>query len=120
MHSCVGAVGGVLAGWGLILVWHAQKGGMPEPLTNGLAYAGLTIIAMALIGRCAANKWHPALKRVYALIALAMLAGLDVALSGVHGETGQKTFFAALLGIALVILVGRHAPAGLRRRWLGE
>lgn len=119
MFSCVAAVAGFLGGWALILAWHAQAGGMPGLPANGLAYAALAVYAMALAGRCAA-KWHPALRRVSALIACAILAGADVVISGLPGEAAQKTFFAALLGIALVVLAARHAPAGLRQRWLGD
>jgi hypothetical protein len=54
------------------------------------------------------------------LLACAALAGMDARLGGLHGEAWQKLFFAALLGVALVVLAARHAPAGLRRRWLGK
>lgn len=86
---------------------------------NGLAYAALAICAMAIAGRCMA-KCHPALNRMAILIACASLAGIDVGISGLQGEAAQKAFFAALLGIALVVLAARHAPAALRRRWLGK
>jgi peptidoglycan/LPS O-acetylase OafA/YrhL len=119
MFSCAGGAAAFLAGWALILAWHAMDGGASASLANGLSYAALAILAMGLVGRCAA-QWHPALKRVSALLACAVLAGVDIGLSGPHGEAGQKSFFAALLGIALVVLAARHAPAGLRRRWLGE
>jgi peptidoglycan/LPS O-acetylase OafA/YrhL len=119
MFSCVAAAAWVVAGWALILFWHARSGEIPGTLTNGLAYAGLAIMAMALIFRCAA-KWHPALRRVFALLVCAAMAGVDTGLGGLHGEAGQKLFFSALLGIALVVLAARHAPAGLRRRWLGD
>jgi peptidoglycan/LPS O-acetylase OafA/YrhL len=119
MFSCLAAATGFLGGWALILTWHALAGGPPDPLTNGLAYAALAIVAMALVGRCAV-KWHPALKRVAALLGCAILAGVDVGFSGQYGEDEQKLFFAALLGMALVVLVSRHAPAALRRKWLGE
>jgi peptidoglycan/LPS O-acetylase OafA/YrhL len=118
MFSCVVGVAGLLAAWALILAWHVQTGGMPALPANGLAYAALAAYAAALAGRCA-TKWHPALRRVATLIACAVLAGVDVGIAGLQGETAQKTFFAALLGIALVVLAARHAPAGLRRRWLG-
>ena len=119
MFSCVAAAAGFLGGWGLILVWHAEAGGMPSALANGLSYGTLAIYAVALAGRCAA-KWHPALKRVAALLGCAILAGVDIGITGLQGEAAQKTFFAALLGIALVVLAARHVPAGLRSKWLGE
>jgi hypothetical protein len=119
MFFCAVAAAGFVGGWGLILGWHVQAGAMPDLPANGLAYAALAICAMALAGRCTA-KWHPALKRVSTLIACSVLAGIDVGLSGLSGEAAQKTFFAALLGIALVVLAARHAPAGLRQRWLGK
>jgi peptidoglycan/LPS O-acetylase OafA/YrhL len=119
MFSCMAAAAGFLAGWGLILAWHVLAGGPPAPLANGLAYGSLAVVALALVGRCAV-KWHPALKRAAALLGCAMLAGIDIGLSGLHGEAGQKLFFAALLGVALVVLAARHAPAPLRRKWLGE
>jgi peptidoglycan/LPS O-acetylase OafA/YrhL len=119
MFSCVAATAGFLGGWALILSWHMQAGGMPPLPANGMAYAALAIYAGALVGRCAA-KWHPALKRVAVLIACAALAGADVGITGLAGEDAQKTFFAALLGIALVVLAARHAPAALRQRWLGK
>lgn len=119
MFSCMAAAAGFLGGWALILVWHVQAGAMPALPANGLAYAALAAYAAAMAGRCAA-KWHPALRRVAILVACAALAGIDVGLAGLAGEAGQKAFFAALLGIALVVLAARHAPAGLRRRWLGK
>lgn len=119
MYSCVAWAAAFAAGWGLILAWHVMGGGMPNLLANGLAYAVLAIIAMGVAGRCT-PKWHPALKRVAALLACAILAGIDVGLAGQSGEAAQKLFFAALLGIAVVVLAARHAPAGLRRKWLGE
>lgn len=118
MFSCVAAAAGFVLGWVLILFWHVQGGGSPVLTANGLAYAMLAICALAGIGRCGA-KWLPALKRVAALIACAVLAGVDIGITGLQGEVAQKTFFAALLGIALVVLAARLAPAGLRRRWLG-
>lgn len=119
MFSCVALAAGFLGSWALILLWHAQAGGAPPALANGLAYATLAVYAMAVIGRCA-TKWHPAFKRVAALLACAILAGADVGISGLQGEAAQKTFFAALLGVALVVLAARHAPLALRQRWLGK
>lgn len=119
MLSCVVAAAGFLGGWALILFWHVQVGGMPSLPANGLAYAALAAYALALVGRCAA-KWHPALKRVAVLIACAALAGIDIGIVDLAGEAAQKAFFAALLGIALVVLAARHAPAGLRQRWVGK
>ena len=119
MFGCLAGIAGILAGWGMVLAWHAQAGGMPNALASGLAYAGLAAAVMALVSRCAAG-WHAALKRMSALLACAILAGIDVGLSGLHGEAGQRLFFAALLGVALVVVAARHAPGGLRRRWLGE
>lgn len=118
MFSCVAVAAGFLGGWALILAWHVQGAETPMLPANGLAYAALAIYGMALIGRCA-TQWHPALKRVAVLIACAALAGIDVGITGLRGEAAQETFFAALLGIALVVLAARHAPAGLRQRWLG-
>lgn len=118
MYSCVAAAAGFLGVWALIVAWHVQAGGMPALPVNGLAYAALAAYAAALAGRCAA-QWHPALRRVATLIVCAVLAGADVGITGLQGEAAQKSFFAALLGIALVILAARHAPAGLRRHWLG-
>lgn len=119
MFSCVAAAVGFLGGWALILAWHAQAGEMPMLPANGLAYAALAIYGVALIGRCA-SKWHAALKRVAVLIACAALAGIDVGITGLQGEAAQESFFAALLGIALVVLAARHVPAGLRQRWVGK
>lgn len=113
------AAAGFVGGWILILIWHMRAGGMPSLLVNGLAYAALAIYAVALAGRCA-EKLHPALRRVAVLSVCAVLAGIDVGIADLQGEAAQKAFFAALLGIALVVLVARHAPAGLRRRWLGD
>jgi peptidoglycan/LPS O-acetylase OafA/YrhL len=118
MFSCMAGAAVFLAVWALILVWHALVGGTPGALANGLAYAGLAIVAAAFISRCAIG-WHPALKRASVLLTCAALAGVDVGLSDMHGEAGQKLFFAALLGIALVVLAARHAPASLRSKWLG-
>jgi hypothetical protein len=118
MFSCVAGAAGFLGVWALILIWHAL-GGMPGAPVNGLAYAGLGIVAMMYVGRCLA-QWHPALKRISVLLACVALAGVDVGLSGLRGEPGQKLFFAALLGIALVVLAARHAPASWRRKWLGD
>lgn len=118
MFSCMARAAGFLALWTLILVWHVLAGEPPGVLANGLAYAGLGMAAMAFVSRCIAA--HAALRRVAALLACAALAGVDVGLSGLRGEAGQEVFFAALLGIALVVLTARHAPAGLRRKWLGE
>ena len=118
MFSCVAAAAGFLGGWALILAWHVQVTEMPILPANGLAYAALAIYAMALTGRCA-PRWHPALKRVAVLIACAALAGIDIGIAGLAGEAAQKTFFAALLGIALVVLIARHAPTALREKWLG-
>lgn len=118
MFSCMAGAAMLLLAWVLVLVWHALGGGTPVALANGLAYAGLGIIAMMVISRCAPG-WHPALKRVSVLLTCAALAGVDVGLSGLRGEPGQKLFFAALLGIALVVLAARHAPASLRSKWLG-
>lgn len=118
MFSCLAWTSGLLAAWCAVMVWHLQ-GGAPPALVNGLAYAGLGALAMALIGRCA-TTWHPALQRVSGLLFCAILAGIDVSVSGTGGEAGQKLFFAALLGIAAVVLAARHAPAAVRRRWLGE
>jgi peptidoglycan/LPS O-acetylase OafA/YrhL len=119
MFSCVAGAAGFLGGWALILAWHTQAGGMPVLPANGVAYAVLAAYGMALIGRCA-QKWHPALKRVATLIVCAILAGADIGIVDLEGEAAQQTFFAALLGIALVALAARHAPAGLRQRWLGK
>lgn len=119
MFSCTAGAAGFLGGWALILAWHALAGETPGILANGLAYAGLGMAAMAFVSRCAAT-WHAALRRVAALLACAVLAGADIGLSGLHGEAGQELFFAALLGIALVVLAARHAPASWRRKWLGE
>lgn len=119
MFSCTAGAAGVLALWVLIFVWHVLAGEPPGILANGLAYAGLGMAAMAFVSRCAA-AWHAALRRVAALLACAILAGADIGLSGLRGEAGQELFFAALLGIALVVLAARHAPASWRRKWLGE
>lgn len=119
MFSCAAWAAGFLGGWALILSWHALAGGVPSLPANGLAYAALAACALAAIGRCTA-QWPPALKRVAALIACAMLAGADAGITGLQGEAAQKAFFAALLGIALMVLAARHAPAALRRRWLGK
>jgi peptidoglycan/LPS O-acetylase OafA/YrhL len=119
MFSCVAAAAGFLGGWALVLVWHVLAGEIPMLPANGLAYAALAIYGMALIGRCV-SKWPAALKRVAVLIACAALAGIDVGITGLQGEAAQESFFAALLGIALVVLAARHAPAGLRQRWLGK
>lgn len=119
MFFCVGTASVFLAGWGMILAWHFLAGG-PQPLpVNGLAYAALAALAMACTGRCLAN-WHPALRRMSVLMGCAALAGVDVGVSGLQGESAQKMFFAALLGIALVTVASRYVPAGLRRRWLGK
>lgn len=118
MHSCLAWVSSLSIAWILVLVWHFS-GNEPIVVANGLAYAGIGILAMALVSRCL-SSWHPAFKRVSALLACAILAGVDIGLSGFRGEAGQKMFFAALLGIAIVVLAAKHAPAGLRRRWLGE
>lgn len=119
MFSCVAGMAGFMGGWALILAWHLQAGGMPMLPANGVAYAALAIYGMALTGRCA-QKWHPALRRVATLIVCSILAGADAGIVGLEGEAAQKTFFASLLGIALVVLAARHAPAGLRQRWLGK
>lgn len=118
MFSCTARAAGFLALWALILIWHALAGEPPGVLANGLVYAGLGMAAMAFVSRCAAA--HAALRRVAALLVCAVLAAVDVGLSGLRGETGQELFFAALLGIALVVLAARHAPAALRQRWLGK
>lgn len=118
MYSCLTCGLGLASAWIVVLAWHGL-GGEPSLLVNGLAYAVVGIFAVALVGRCA-PEWHPAFKRISALLVCAILSGVDVGLSGFRGETGQKLFFAALLGIALVVLAARHAPVGLRRRWLGE
>ncbi len=119
MLSCALATMGFVVGWLLILAWHAWAGGTPALLANGLAYAVLAGYATALAGRCA-PKWHPALKRVATLIACAILTGVDVGISGLQGEAAQKAFFAALLGIALVVMAARHLPAGLRQGVRGK
>ena len=119
MFFCAGTAAGFLAGWGMILAWHSLAGSPPTSPMNGLAYAALAALAMACTGRCLAN-WHPALRRMSVLMACAALAGVDVGVSGLQGESAQKMFFAALLGIALVTLAARLVPAGLRRRWLGK
>lgn len=119
MRSCVLAIVGLMLGWSLIIAWHAWADGMPALLANGLAYAALASFAIALAGRCA-PKWHPALKRVSTLMACAALAGADVGISGLQGEAAQKTFFAALLGIALVVMAARHLPAGLQQGLRGK
>lgn len=118
MSGCLIGAAGLAGGWALILVWHLQTGAMPALAANGLAYAALAACAMAFAGRCAA-RWHAALRRVAVLIGCALLAGIDVGVLGLTGEAAQKTFFAALLGIALVVLAARHAPAAVRRHWLG-
>lgn len=108
-----------LAGWVLILVWRFLSEAALATSANVVAYALLAVIAMAAIGCCAA-KWHPALKRMVALLACAILAGADAGMSGLEGEAAQKAFFAALLGIALIVLASRHAPSRLRQKWMGE
>lgn len=118
MYSCMAAAAGFLGAWALVLVWHVQAGGLFALPANALAYAVLAAYALALAGRCM-PVWHPALKRVSVLIGGAVLAGIDVGITGLQGEDAQKGFFAALLGIALAVLAARHAPARLRRRWLG-
>ncbi len=118
MHSCAIWGLGLALGWIAILAWHGQ-GGEPDLLVNGITYGVVGIFALGLVGRCA-KEWHPAFKRISALLACVVLSGVDVGLSGYRGEAGQKLFFASLLGIALVVLVARHSPAGLRRCWLGE
>lgn len=119
MFSCVAAAAGFLGGWALILAWHVRAGGAPDLLAGGLAYAALAVYAMALAARCAPT-WHPALRRVAVLLGCAVLAGIDAGIAGLQGETAQKAFFAALLGIALVAMAARHAPAALRQRWFGK
>ena len=119
MYSCMAAAAGFLGAWALVLVWHVQAGGLFALPANVLAYAVLAAYALALAGRCL-PAWHPALKRVSVLIGGAVLAGIDVGITGLQGEDAQKGFFAALLGIALAVLVARHASARLRRRWLGS
>lgn len=119
MLSCAMGMAGFIVGWSLIPAWHVWAGGAPALLANGLAYAALAGYALALAGRCI-PKWHPALKRVATLIACASLAGVDVSISGLQGEVAQKAFFAALLGIALVVMAARHLPAGLRQGVRGK
>jgi len=119
MFSCAAWIAGFLSVWLLILAWHFQSGVPLAASANAMAYALLAIVAAAATGRCA-PKWHPALKRRSSLFACTILAVVDVGLAGLAGETAQEAFFAALLGIALVVLAARHAPASLRRIWLGE
>lgn len=119
MFFCAGMAAGFLAGWAMILAGHFLAGGPPPLPVYGLAYAALAALGMACTGRCLAN-WHPALRRMSVLMVCAALAGVDAGVSGLQGESAQKMFFAALLGIALVTLAARHVPAGLRRRWLGK
>ncbi len=118
MYSCLIWGLSLAVGWIMVLLWHVQ-GGEPLPLLNGAAYAVLGVMAVSFVSRCAPG-WLPAFKRVGALLLCASLAGIDVAVSGLGGEAGQKLFFSALLGIAMVVLAARHAPRGLRRRWLAE
>lgn len=118
MYSCLIWTASFLIAWSMVLLWHLV-GETPLLVVNGLAYAVLGIIALAFVSRCA-PPWHPAFRRIAALLACAIMAGVDIGLSDHRGEVGQKMFFAALLGIALVVLAAKHAPAGLRRRWLGE
>lgn len=119
MFSCRAAAAACLVASVSLLLWHWTSGAVPAAWLNGAAYGGLAVIAMAAMARCA-SQWHPALRRTAVLLACSILAGIDVGVSGLHGEAAQKTFFAALLGIALVVVAARHAPAVWRRRWLGE
>lgn len=118
MYSCLVWAAVLTLTWITVLAWHAL-GGEPSLLANGLAYAAVGILAMALVARCA-PAWHAAFRRICALLTCAVLSGIDIGFSGYRGETGQKLFFAALLGIAMVVLASKHVPAGLRRYWLGE
>ena len=117
MQTCLIWVLAFIAVWGGILGMHVLAG-ESAVLANGLFYGVLGAVAMGVMGRCASG-WHPAFRRMSGLLGCAILAGVDVGIAGIRGEPGQKLFFAALLGIALAVLFARHAPTGVRRRWLG-
>lgn len=111
----------VVGVWLGILATH--NAGLTSLPINGLAYAALAALTVAAIGRYTSDNgknWHPAFSRIVVLLSCAALAGVDTGLSGLAGEAAQKLFFSALLGIALVILVARHAPTAWQRRWLGQ
>jgi len=82
------------------------QAGMALYVTYGLGYAVFAILMLLTLKQCR-WAWHPAMQRMLTLLAGAGLAGADIWISGLSGETAQQAFFSALLGVALVQVVAK-------------
>jgi len=82
------------------------QAGMALYVTYGLGYAVFAILMLLTLKQCR-PAWHPAMQRMVTLLAGAGLAGADIWISGLSGETAQQAFFSALLGVALVQVVAK-------------
>jgi low temperature requirement protein LtrA len=97
------------------LVRLTGQSGFPLYLGYGIGYAVFAALLLVALRQCRPG-WHPAMQRMAALLAGAGLAGVDVFIAGLTGETAQQAFFGALLGVALVQVTARlFDPKKVRR-----
>lgn len=108
MHKCLSWMLATIVAGLFALSLHRLMGqaGMALYVTYGLGYAVFAILLLLALKQCRPG-WHPAMQRMVTLLAGAALAGVDVLMAGLTGETAQQAFFSALLGVALVQVVAK-------------
>lgn len=108
MHKCLSWMLATIVAGLFALSLHRLMGqaGMALYATYGLGYAVFAMLLLLALKQCR-PAWHPAMQRMVTLLAGAGLAGADVWVSGLSGETAQQAFFSALLGVALVQVVAK-------------
>lgn len=108
MHKCLSwfLAAGVAGLFALGLHRLTGQSGLPLYLGYGIGYAGFAMLLLLALKQCRPT-WHPAMQRMVTLLAGAGLAGADVWISGLSGETAQQAFFSALLGVAVVQVVAK-------------
>lgn len=106
MSKCLGWMLTALLTGLLVIGLHrvASQTGLPLYLGYGIGYAVFAILLLVALKQCRPG-WHPAMQRMVTLLAGAGLAGADILMTGLTGETAQQAFFSALLGVALMQVV---------------
>jgi low temperature requirement protein LtrA len=90
------------------------QSGLSLYLGYGIGYAGFAMLLLLALKQCRPG-WHPAMQRMVTLLAGAGLAGVDVLIAGLAGESAQQAFFSALLGVALVQVMSKFLGTESRK-----
>lgn len=108
MHKCLSWMLSTIVAGLFALSLHRLTGqaGLPVYLGYGIGYAGFAMLLLLVLKQCR-PAWLPAMQRMLTLLAGAGLAGADVLVTGLTGETAQQAFFSALLGVAVVQVVAK-------------